>query len=333
MHRKNTLHAFKTFLEHNNLYVFTINGFPFGQFHGRRVKENVYKPDWQSYKRRNYTIRLANILSKLLPDGVEGSISTVPGTFKPWAAKPGAMTAMIENLMHVVAHLRSIHVSTGRMIHLGLEPEPACFLETTDEVISFFQNDLDTTGAAYLSRLLKCSAGKARSIIRTHLGICFDTCHLALQFEDLKKSLRALTKAGIRISKVQISAALTARPGCPTARLREFDDRVYLHQVIIGRNHRRLRSFTDLPLALSQERKVTADWRIHCHVPLYFKGSASLGTTANLLTRGFFSTATECGASHFEIETYTFGVLPAQLRELGVITSISREFIWLAGKL
>ena len=42
-----TLLTFQRWLEKNDCYVFTINGFPFGQFHGTRVKEQVYAPDWK----------------------------------------------------------------------------------------------------------------------------------------------------------------------------------------------------------------------------------------------------------------------------------------------
>src|SRR4051812_44733868 len=40
------LAAFRDFLRTHGLYVFTINGFPYGAFHGTVVKENVYRPDW-----------------------------------------------------------------------------------------------------------------------------------------------------------------------------------------------------------------------------------------------------------------------------------------------
>jgi len=63
-------------------YVFTINAFPFGPFHGVRVKEHVYLPDWRSPERVGFTADSAAVLADILPDGVNGSISTVPGAFK-----------------------------------------------------------------------------------------------------------------------------------------------------------------------------------------------------------------------------------------------------------
>src|SRR5438132_878800 len=38
--------AFRRWLDAHDLYVFTINAFPYGAFHGTRVKEDVYRPDW-----------------------------------------------------------------------------------------------------------------------------------------------------------------------------------------------------------------------------------------------------------------------------------------------
>ena len=82
---------FQRWLEKNNCYVFTINGFPYGNFHDARVKEKVYQPDWTSPERVAYTNLLFDLLAQLLPAGIEGSVSTLPGTFKefhPTAAAP-----------------------------------------------------------------------------------------------------------------------------------------------------------------------------------------------------------------------------------------------------
>ena len=73
----------RAFLDGEGLYVFTINGFPYGPFHGTAVKEQVYQPDWRQDERIAYSDRLARILAALLPDGCDGSISTVPGAFGP----------------------------------------------------------------------------------------------------------------------------------------------------------------------------------------------------------------------------------------------------------
>src|SRR5262249_24732817 len=65
------LAAFKAFLAEHGLYVLTINGFPYGPFHGTRVKEEVYQPDWRFAERLAYSNRLADLLLELLPETTE----------------------------------------------------------------------------------------------------------------------------------------------------------------------------------------------------------------------------------------------------------------------
>lgn len=276
------LAKFREFLARQDLYVFTVNGFPYGTFHGRPVKERVYRPDWRTDERVAYTNRIADILAALLPDGVTGSISTVPGSYKPWITGKRDVQAMVRNLHRCAEHLRRLHERTGQLITLGLEPEPDCFLETTDEVVRFFEAHVQG-GAA-----------------RQHLGVCFDTCHLAVQFEDLRSSLRRLKAAGVLISKVQISAALATNDA---KQLERFRDDVYLHQ----------------------RRGRGDEIRSHFHVPLDWKGTGALRSTTDQLTPAFFADAAKL-CRHFEIETYTFHVLPAALRRGGVDASLTREF-------
>src|SRR5260221_12740422 len=73
---------FQRWLSNHNCYVFTINGFPYGEFHGTRVKEQVYRPDWTSPERLAYTNLLFDLLAELVPAGVEGSGSTPPRPVK-----------------------------------------------------------------------------------------------------------------------------------------------------------------------------------------------------------------------------------------------------------
>ena len=198
------------FFSTNQLYPFTVNAFPYGRFHGAGVKENVYAPDWRTDERRDYTMQVADILAGMLPEGIEGSISTVPGSFKPWITTESDKLAMARHFAGRVAYLAALQEDTGKLIHLGLEPEPDCFLETTAETISFFKEVLLTSGVNEVARMLGVSESRGEELLRRHLGVCFDTCHVALQFEDLFDSLRAYQDAGIRISKVQLSAALQA---------------------------------------------------------------------------------------------------------------------------
>jgi len=327
------LAAFRKLLEQRDLYVFTINGFPYGPFHAVPVKENVYLPDWRMPERVDYTIRLADILADLLPDGTAGSISTVPCSYKSWIQTAQDIEQMTRNLAGVIAHLVRLRERTGREIHVGLEPEPDCFLESTPETIDWYDRVFLPHAVDVLRESLGTSRREAEAAARRHLGVCFDTCHLALQFEDLAESVNALGRHGIRISKVQVSSAL--RVDSPTAArpaLERFCDSVYLHQVKT-RAGRRVESRGDLSDALSAPDTPAGEpWRIHCHVPLYYDGAGELSSTAGDITPAFLCASIAAGVSHFEIETYTFDVLPPEAREPDLVHSIAREFEWVLGR-
>jgi len=331
--------VFREFLADNQLYVFTINGFPYGRFHGQGVKEKVYQPDWRSTERRDYTIRLANILAGLLPEKTTGSISAVPCSFKPWITKKEDVDRMVEMLMDCVIHLADLHKKTGKEIHLGLEPEPGCYLETTDDFLAFFKKHILPGGRNFVTSRLKCSAVHGEKIIRRHLGVCFDTCHVALQFEDLNGAIKRYRKEGIRISKIQLSAALEAESNPQGWRaLQPFCEPVYLHQVVSkteNRKSKNKRSWNDLPKALADLPSLPAckRLRVHFHVPLFWETARHLGSTASCLTPEFFQQLKESVTQHLEIETYTFDVLPDKLRSGDVVDSIVREYEWVLSRI
>jgi sugar phosphate isomerase/epimerase len=311
----------KALLARENLYVFTINGFPYGPFHGTPVKERVYAPDWRDPARLEYTNLLANILADLLPEGVSGSISTVPGSFKPWIRTRLGVHLMAENLLWCVDHLAGLYAKTGREIHLGLEPEPGCFLESTDEVLRFFHEQLTPVNELR---------------VRRHLGVCLDTCHMALQFEEPSDALARLAAAGIRISKVQLSAALEADAApASLAALRAYDEPVYLHQVRARSAGGATAAWTDLPQALAELPGTPAAEavRVHFHVPLFWEGAGALRSTASALSPAFFARLKLGATEHLEIETYTFGVLPEAQRAIGAVESLAREFQWVLARL
>src|ERR1051326_1608805 len=136
---RQTLLDFQRWLGQNYCYVFTINGFPFGRFHGDRIKQRVYLPDWTSPERTAYTNLLFDLLAQLVPSGIEGSVSTLPGSFKEFIHRPEEAATIREHVWQCVEHIARVSAQTGRTLHLGLEPEPLCFLETSSEVIRFFE--------------------------------------------------------------------------------------------------------------------------------------------------------------------------------------------------
>ena len=321
--------AFKSYMADEQLYAFTINGFPYGQFHATRVKENVYAPDWRSDERRDYTNQLTDILADFLAPGTTGSISTVPCSFKPWIKTEEDLDLLVQRICDSALHMHKTEDQSGTYIHLGLEPEPCCYLETTDEFLTFFKDQLLLKGTRYLAG----QVAKPEELLRRHVGINFDCCHIAIQFEDLTASLQRLISEGVLLSKVHISAALTARPD-QLAALEPFDEPVYFHQVKAKRGNDVL-SWDDLGPALKDlpHHSGIDELRCHFHVPLFWEGSDRLGTTAAAMTPEFFALLNQGVCEHLEIETYTFDVLPPELQQRNVVDSIAPEFEWVLDRL
>lgn len=332
------LETFRQFLRDHNLYVFTINGFPQGTFHGARVKEKVYLPDWLDEERLAYADRCAGILAALLADhpDIEGSISTVPGAFKPRARSDRDISRIAGQLLRHAATLHRLHATTGRVITCALEPEPCCLLETMSETVSFFTAHLFSTAAVTdFSRLTGLKVPQAEEALRRHLGICLDACHAAVEFEDPDETLSTLHDAGIRILKIQLSAGLRI-PHLDRetlTALHPFAESTYLHQVV-ERTGSELTRYLDLAPALqaADERHETGaqdrEWRIHFHVPLFLQRLGPFENTQPFLTRLLQLQAERMPTAHLEIETYTWDVLPEAYRQIPVVDAIAREIQW-----
>lgn len=324
----------KHFLDDGNYYVFTLNGFPYGAFHGRTVKENAYKPDWSDPLRQSYTDHLADILSELLPDGQRGSVSTVPCTFKAWAE--GRLDAITEHLVCHVAHLVRIAADKGKTLVLAIEPEPCCYLETIEETVRFFNDQLFARPAIErLAKLAGLSMAAAEAAMRRHIGVCYDVCHAAVEFEDPKASIGQLRANGILIAKLQLSSALkiAAIDRQSAAHLGEFVEPVYLHQVVEKLNES-IRRFADLPQALAQvDSAMGAEWRVHFHVPIFIEQMARFDTTQSFLSEILDLHRANPISEHLEVETYTWDVLPAAYRNVTLGTAIARELNWVKARL
>jgi sugar phosphate isomerase/epimerase len=333
------LAEFRKFLAMNDLYVFTLNGFPYGRFHGVPVKEAVYRPDWRDPERLRYTNVIADLLAALLPEDrtLEGSVSTVPVGYKTDVITPADIAAATEHLVRHVAHLVDIERRTGRRITLALEPEPCCYLETIDESVAFFRRHLFTAAAARrLSSLTGLDRADSAAALARHLGLCLDLCHAAVEFEDLDAGLDKLAQAGVGIFKVQISAGLRIRDFAEPVlqRLRAYQDTVYLHQVVEN-GPEGLRRFVDLPQAFASlsEPAQREEWRVHFHVPIFHDDLGSFHSTRDFIERALTSHRRQQLSRHLEVETYTWNVLPEALRGMPVDTAIARELAWVRTEL
>jgi sugar phosphate isomerase/epimerase len=336
LENQETLQRFRNQLDRLGAYVFTINAFPYGPFHGTRVKEQVYEPDWRSPERVEFTRRAARILAGLLPEGGHGSISTVPGAFKPVGRQPGAAEAIARNLVEAAADLVRIERETGCRLALALEPEPCCLLETTEEAIAFFEDALFASHArARLAALAGLSPSQAEETLRRHLGVCYDVCHGAVEFEDPVAALQRLRDAGVAVPKIQLSAAMRVSDmtRAHVAQLRRFDTGVYLHQVVVRDG--RLTRFLDLPQALAafEAGEARGEWRIHCHVPVFLHDLGEIGSTRGDLSAVLAALKSEAFSPHLEVETYTWDVLPDALKTASKAQDIARELAFVMGAL
>jgi hypothetical protein len=332
-----TLDEFRAFLARESLYVFTVNAFPYGPFHGTRVKEDVYQPDWRSPVRLAFTDTCADILASLLPAGGFGSISTVPGTFKPLGREAGAQEIIADLLLHHVAHLVELERRTGKTIALALEPEPCCLLETADEAIAYFEGYLfRRPSIARLSALTGLGREQAEVAIRRHLGICYDVCHGAVEFEAPVAAMRKLASAGIAIPKIQLSTAMriAAIDRDLVRELARFDEGTYLHQVVV-RNGGGVERFLDLGHAFQafDSGRAHGEWRVHCHVPIFLPDGPGLGSTQPELMETLAALKRTAIAPHLEVETYTWDVLPEHLQSGSKVDAIARELDFVRAEL
>lgn len=340
---QNHLERFQCWLAEQDLYVFTLNGFPYGNFHYSIIKDQVYAPDWFEQDRLNYTQRLLKILSVLLPEGLEGSISTLPLSYKPWwhdnqVALGKLLTASTLNLAQLTAQMSHIEQETGKVLHLDLEPEPDGLLENGTEVIDYFKDWLWPIGKKYLAFNRGISFSQAEDLLRKHIRICYDTCHFAVEYEDPATVFRRFQALGINIGKIQLSAAVkvdltkSARYQI-RERLRPFAESTYLHQVIEQRADGTLHRYRDLIVALLElERSPAREWRTHFHVPIFIENYQLLQSTQDHIIEVLQLLETFSTCCHLEIETYTWDVLPAPMK-LDLFTSIEREYRWVLQKM
>jgi hypothetical protein len=387
--REDELALFKRWLTENDAYVFTMNGFPYGGFHHTRVKDQVHAPDWTTGDRVAYTLRLFQILEALMPegergggagvgDGLEGEdgaevgdgagagdgafppdagISTSPLSYRHWFTSPGqlqeARARATLNILSVAEQLIRIHRSSGKLLHLDIEPEPDGLLETGAEFIEWFEADLLPAGRVLLASTFSCTGAEAESLLKEHIRLCYDVCHFAIGYESHREVMRELAGKEIKIGKIQISAALKAMipgagpggagddPGAATddrrAAIRQafaaFNEPVYLHQVVAKQVDGSLLRYPDLPEALADfDRPTVREWRAHFHVPIFLSDFGSLQSTREDISEVLALQQERPVTQHLEVETYTWEVLPEEMR-LPLEESIIRELQWVKDEL
>lgn len=332
------LEVFKLWLEAQNAYVFTLNGFPYGDFHHTVVKDAVHHPDWTTVERYDYTVRLIDILAQLINEGMEGGISTSPLSYRHWFTSTEdldiATIKATHQIMRIVGYLVHLNRKTGQVIHLDLEPEPDGLIETGQEYITWYQDHLLRLGGPYLVSEFGISSEEAASLIKKHLRLCYDVCHFSIGFEDHEQVLDQLQAQGLQVGKIQISAALKAKTDehCSRQEIKEtlalFDEPTYLHQVVARGAEGQLKRYPDLKHALDEiENPNFKEWRAHFHVPISASHFGHLYSTQEDILTVLKIQKRLAFTNHLEVETYTWEVLPEGLK-IPIAQSISDELKW-----
>lgn len=339
------LHVFQAWLKENNIYVFTMNGFPYGDFHENTVKDKVHYPDWTTVDRRDYTKRLFSILAELTPENGEAGVSTVPLSYRFWLEEgTEEWIAMRKKAtQHIIELAYFLHLKeqeTGKLLHLDIEPEPDGVIETGEEFINWYQQELVPEAISLLVKEHGLTESVASAIVHRHIRICYDVCHVALGYENHAQLMAKLEEAKIIIGKFQISSALKIDLSTSVDErirkqevLQEFDEPIYLHQVIAKKKDGQLIRYKDLPEALPHIVDMEhEEWRSHFHVPIFLSSYGELSSTQQDILDVLRLHQKERRTNHIEVETYTWGVLPKSL-QMPIEDSLSRELIWLLNQL
>jgi len=307
------------------LIPFTLNGFPFGDFHQTVVKHEVYKPTWFEPARLGYTRHLISIQDRLLPAGLEGSISTLPVAWGDPAPSPAQMHRAAEALRTLARELARLDQERGRLIYLCLEPEPGCVIQRSTDLVRFFEDYL--------------LPGQDEGPLRRHLRVCHDICHAAVMFEEQAEVLQRYRTAGIGVGKIQVSSAvslpldqLAPQERQPALRqLAGFNENRYLHQTMVRASADVEPVFyEDLPQALAAANPdaLGGEWRVHFHVPIYLERFGRLRALQQAILECLRTTTALDLCHHLEVETYAWGVLPAELQQSELARGIAEEMNW-----
>jgi hypothetical protein len=150
--------------------------------------------------------------------------------------------------------------------------------------------------------------------------------------EDPQDSLNVYEQAGLVIGKVQLSSAIDVdfdsisgdEKESAVAALQTLAEPRYLHQTTII-DQGEMSFYSNLLEAPIDHP--TGHWRVHFHVPIHEQTIGPLGTTQDDLIRtiGLLPSSVD---TQWEVETYTWDVMPTTYQENEMIQSISSEICW-----
>jgi sugar phosphate isomerase/epimerase len=303
-----------------DLPLWTLNVFPFGGFHDEVVKTAVYRPDWATEERLAYTRMCAEVAATLVPPGTVLPLSTLPLGHRHPHEPPPDLRRMARNLARCASAFGAIEAETGVRCVLAIEPEPDCLLETCAATAAFLERWLFDEGAW---------TTMGQHVLRRHLGVCVDLCHLAVVGEEPLAALADLRAREIAVPKIQVSSCLEVRSPAGLDALLAFAEPRYLHQTVAANGLRAL----DLDLVAAHREQFADAGRLRCHyhVPLFWDDPGPLGSTRDEVERVLRALAR---GPHelplLEVETYTWDVLGDFTGQAPLATRLTRELDWVA---
>jgi hypothetical protein len=329
----------KAFLDDNDLYLYTVNAFPYGPFKNTIVKEQVFEPDWRGEPRALYTENVAEILAEVGSEQVNPSIQSPPLGFKARVTGNDVVEAYAANIRKLAVFLHRLRERTGRTVTLALEPEPFCFLETTPETVHFFTKVLRSEPSLKaLATELGVNDSQAREILRRHVGTVYDICHQAVEYEDVSASLQSLVDNDIPVFKLQEAAAVRIPQviAASVNALREYCDSIYLTQTIERRGGKlnRFLNLQDAFAAFEKDPGGQREWRTHFHVPIFLDDLGEhFKTTRFAIEEALAFHKRTPLSTQLEIETYTWDVLPDHLKTGDIVDYVVMEIEWVRAQL
>ena len=235
--------------------------------------------DWRDPGMTIYITRLAELMAGIAPEGEAVSIATLPGAPIPETGSEDE-EVIAANLLDAAALLIRLEESTGVPTRLAIQPEPGFLIGNSAQAVAFFERHLLSDAA--VTRVVTATgmpAGDVASALPAHLGLCYDTGHAAVSFEDAGEALGKLSAAGVPIHRLQLSGALAVASVDQAAReaLAGLDA-----TRIVARRKDETTDQTKLVEALEAGSAADGEeWRIHCHLPCNAEPKKPLAAAAD----------------------------------------------------
>lgn len=328
--KPDNISSLKTWLKKNSLYISSINGFVYQTFHQKSIKENIYLPDWTSKKRLIFTQNIIHILKNIIKKNHDGSISTLPISYKLWTKdnhKHYVLYKTSKHLSDLLILLINIKKQTKNIIHLDIEPEPQCTIETYKETHAFFEHWLLPICKKHL--IPKYKKQHLITHIYKHIKICYDICHFSVNFENHKEILNSIKQSKIKIGKIQISSALKIdlNNNNKTSQLKTLlalQNSPFLHQTT-EKVANKIKKYPDVKYILETfKQKAQGELRIHCHISIHEKIYKNIETTYQETQETLKVFLKTLHIKHIEIETYTHNII----YEDSPLAAIIKEYNW-----